>query len=179
MFSLLFVAKPCSICGHSRMNPPMDFAVRLSVDSTKSVLVAANPGPYPGVWATVTCEDIRKEFKRCAPSTDEHTADKQGEITTNLLDLDTGAIGSSLTFIWDPKVDLNKLRANLSPILGCCDYSTVFLYNMMQSRVYRWNPRSWVSDAAVTSDARRRNHPSQSHQIHVGGGRHSCTEACH
>jgi hypothetical protein len=25
-------------------------------------LVAANPGPYPGVWATVVCEDIRQEF---------------------------------------------------------------------------------------------------------------------
>jgi hypothetical protein len=298
---------------------PMDFAVRptLSVDSTKIVLVAANPGPYPGVWATVACEDIRQEFGIAGASNDvllQRTSIRQtnkealGEITTNLLDAgrytllqgirvinisradlaarknqfawgqsdlppmlgvlerdltnvaagkcemekskveglmrllgynnfvtidpnlkgetgidvvveydggrfafqvsdfhsdegtDLARKGSALrrqeskktkdglpttmfvnadpipglvrriedkakkrwskrdfpetilliaasipersgvasTFIWDPKVDLNKLRANLSPILGCCDYSTVFLYNMMQSRVYRW-----------------------------------------
>ena len=300
----------------------MDFAVRptLSVDSTKIVLIAANHGPHPGVWATVTCEDIRKEFGLAGASNDvllQRASIRQtnkkalGEIATNLLeagrygrytllqgirvidisradlaarknqfawgrsdlppmlgvlerDLTTvtagkfevekskveglmrllgysnfvtidpnlkgetgidvvveydGGLfafqvsdfhsdertdlvrkGSALrrqeskktkdglhaamfvnadpipglvrriedkskkrwskrdfpetilliaasipersgvasTFIWDAKVDLNKLRANLSPILGCCDYSTVFLYNMIQGRVYRW-----------------------------------------
>ena len=37
------------------------------------------------------------------------------------------------------------LNANLSPLLGRCDYSAVYLYNMMQSRVYRWKKQSdWI-----------------------------------
>jgi len=38
--------------------------------------------------------------------------------------------GAASTLIWDPKLDLKKLNANLSPTLGRCDYCAVYLYNM-------------------------------------------------
>jgi hypothetical protein len=44
------------VCMESAVQPT------LSKGSTKIVLLAGNPGPYPGVWATVACEDIRQEF---------------------------------------------------------------------------------------------------------------------
>src|SRR5208282_6240425 len=50
----------------------MNFAVRptLSHDGTKIVLIALDPLPHPGVWATVTCEDIRQEFDVAGASND-------------------------------------------------------------------------------------------------------------
>ena len=306
---------------------PMDFAVRptLSVDSTKIVLVAANLGPYPGVWATVACEDIRQEFGIAGASNDvllqrasirQTNKEALGEIATNLLEAgrytllqgirvidisradlaakknqfawgqsdlppmlgvleqdltnvtakqfevekskveglmrllsysnfitidpnlkgETGVdvvveydgghlafqvsdfhsdegtdlarkgsalrrqeskkakdglpaamyvnsdpipglvrriedkakkrwskrdfpetnlliaasiperSGAASTLIWDPKLDLKKLNANLSPTLGRCDYCAVYLYNMMQSRIYKWTRQTeWES----------------------------------
>ena len=75
----------------------MDFAVRptLTKDSTKIVLVAGNPGPYPGVWATVVCEDIRQEFGILGTPNEvllqrarlrQTNKEALGEIATNLLE---------------------------------------------------------------------------------------------
>jgi hypothetical protein len=121
--------------GHPRMNP-MDFAVRpkLSVDSTKIVLVAANPGPYPGVWATVTCEDIRQEFGIAGASNDvllQRASIRQtnkkalGETATNLLEAGRYMLLQGIRVIDISRADLAARKnqfawgqSDLPPMLG-------------------------------------------------------------
>jgi len=86
-----------------------------------------NSDPIPGLVRRIEDKAKKRWSKRDFPETNLLIAASIPERS-----------GAASTLIWDPKLDLKKLNANLSPTLGRCDYCAVYLYNMMQSRIYKW-----------------------------------------
>jgi hypothetical protein len=103
---------------------------RLESKKVRDGLPAAafvNPDPIPGLVQRIKDKSKKRWSKNDSPEVNLLIAASIPELP-----------GVVSTLIWDPKVDIEKLNANLSPLLGRCDYSAVYLYNMMQSHVYRW-----------------------------------------